>query len=195
MTSEGVPQTISRLMAEGLEHYGQDRVDEAAKCWRAVLRLQPDHEEARDYLVSAGLDPNEEPAGEAGEDGRPDRLLLEVVELSRCGQSEQALELLESLQQGRSDDLRLQAYMELIRAHVFESHLASLDGGKQVPVIRLGPDELMRFNLPANAGFVLSTIDGFTSVNDVVALSGMDAFEVVHAIKRLLDAGILESNA
>ena len=59
MTSEGVPQTISRLMAEGLEHYGQDRVDEAAKCWRAVLRLQPDHEEARDYLVSAGLDPNE----------------------------------------------------------------------------------------------------------------------------------------
>jgi len=49
-------QKIARLMAEGLDHYGQDEIDRAVACWRAVLELAPHHEVARDYLEVAGFE-------------------------------------------------------------------------------------------------------------------------------------------
>jgi len=50
---------ISRLMEEGLRHYGEGQVDQAAGCWQEVLRLEPDHPEAQDYLQTAGFDTGE----------------------------------------------------------------------------------------------------------------------------------------
>ena len=190
MPAESASDEIARLMAEGLEHYGQDRVEQAVACWRAVLRLEPDHGEACDYLRSAGYEPAAQPK-QATSQG----LLLEAVELCRQGQAEQALELLESLPPVHARDLHVQGYVELIRSHLYDQILEHLDDGKRVPVMKLGPGELMRFNLPANAGFVLSMVDGMTSVNDLVALSGMDPFEVVHTLHRLLEAGIVGEGA
>jgi hypothetical protein len=46
--------------------------------------------------------------------------------------------------------------------------------------------------LPANAGFVLSMVDGSTSVNEILALSGMDPFEAVRVVNKLLEVGIVE---
>ena len=54
---------------------------------------------------------------------------------------------------------------------------------------------MLRFNLPANAGFVLSMIDGHTNVSDLLALTGMDPFDALHVFTRLVDAGIVEVRA
>jgi hypothetical protein len=61
-----------------------------------------------------------------------------------------------------------------------------------VPRLRLGSQEILRFNLPADAGFLLSMVDGATPAADLVALSGMDPFDALRALQRLLEAGILE---
>lgn len=191
MSSDSSARTIERLMAEGLDAYGSDRVERAVECWRTVLRLDPGHEDARDFLRSAGFDdgPAERPMG-----GAPpvDALVLEALELFREGAPEAALELIESLQKGRDVDLRVQGYVALIRSHLHERYLERLRGGDAVPRLAVGPDELLRFNLPSNAGFVLSMLDGATSVNDLVALSGMDPFDVLHTLHRLGEAGIVE---
>ncbi len=50
---------ISRLMEEGLRHYGEGRMGQAAGCWREVLHLEPGHPGAQDYLRSAGFDTGE----------------------------------------------------------------------------------------------------------------------------------------
>ena len=50
----------------------------------------------------------------------------------------------------------------------------------------------MKFNLPATAGFVLSQVDGATSVTDLVSLSGLDEFDTLRILSHLLDAGIVE---
>ena len=60
--------------------------------------------------------------------------------------------------------------------------------------LKITPEEIMRYNLPANAGFVLSMVDGNTSVNEILALSGMDPFDAVRVVNRLLEAGIVEVN-
>ena len=50
----------------------------------------------------------------------------------------------------------------------------------------------MKFNLPTTAGFVLSLVDGSTSVNDLMSLSGLDAFDTLRILTGLIDAGIVE---
>jgi hypothetical protein len=61
--------------------------------------------------------------------------------------------------------------------------------------LKITPEEIMKFNLPANAGFVLSMVDGNTSVNEILALSGMDPFEAIRMVNNLLEAGIVEVNS
>jgi hypothetical protein len=61
-----------------------------------------------------------------------------------------------------------------------------------VPHVLLGPDRILRFDLPPSAGFVLSMIDGNTAVEDLVPLTGMDPFDALATLGRLQDAGIIE---
>ena len=68
-------------------------------------------------------------------------------------------------------------------------------GGVSAPRVIMTPDQIMRFNLPADAGFVLSMMDGRTGVNDIVALSGMDPFEAMRLVHKLCAAGIVEAAA
>ena len=53
--AEGPAERVARLLAEGLEHFGQDRVERAIACWQNVLELDPAQQQARDYLESAGV--------------------------------------------------------------------------------------------------------------------------------------------
>ena len=59
------------------------------------------------------------------------------------------------------------------------------------PQLRLDPASIARYNLSANAGFLLSRLDGSTSVDELVSLSGMDAFETLRILNRLIDAEII----
>jgi len=185
--TDSLEQSIARLMAEGLEHYGQDRVEKAVACWREVLARNPEHRVAREYLEAAGFPAEAEPsAAEAGS------LLPEALSLLQAGQAVEALELLESGAAAHSEDLELQAHLELIRSHLFGHYRKRSAEGTAVPGVRLGPDEVLKFNLPASAGFLLSMIDGNTSVDDLVTLSGMDPFDALHVLAKLEDAGIVE---
>ena len=81
---------ISRLMEEGLEHYGEGRMDRAAECWREVLRLEPGHPEAEDYLRTAGFDEDEVLLSQAS--GEEDAsLLADALELFRKGEVQESL--------------------------------------------------------------------------------------------------------
>jgi hypothetical protein len=141
----------------------------------------------RDYLRSAGFEEEEDAAAAPESEGA---LLGEARRVLREGRPREALELLEALD--RAGEARVQAFVELIRSQLFAGFLERLGQGERVPRLRLRPEELLQFNLPANAGFLLSMMDGATSVNDIVTLSGMDPFDALFALDRLLDAGIVE---
>ena len=51
--AESKEDKIERLMREGLNHYGMGAVGEAVRSWREVLKLDPDHAEARDFVATA----------------------------------------------------------------------------------------------------------------------------------------------
>lgn len=181
---ESVEQRIAQLMAEGLDHYGQDRVERAVDCWRDVLSLNPRHQVARDYLEAAGY-------ADEGRDRDPAPAGLDrTLALFRSGRTVEALELLEST--AAPDDLEAQATIDLLRSRLYQQYRTETGEGEGVPGVVLGPDAILGFNLPANAGFLLSMVDGNTTVDDLVTVSGMDPFEALHVLHRLVRAGIVE---
>jgi tetratricopeptide (TPR) repeat protein len=182
---------ISHLMEEGLRHYGEGRTDRAAACWREVLRLEPDHPEARDYLGSAGFGSGEVELSRTRGEGDAS-LLADALELFREGEVQECFELLETLVRENPRRMEIQGYYELVRSHLFGYYRERVADASGVLKLKITPEEVMRFNLPANAGFVLSMIDGRTSVNEVLALSGMDPFDAIRLVSNLLEAGIVE---
>jgi tetratricopeptide (TPR) repeat protein len=180
---------IRRLMARGLDLYGVGQVREATECWRRVLALDPDHAEARDFLqTAAGEAEAPAPAGR-------DAVLEEAVALLRRGELAEGLDLLESVAGREPGRLDVQAFVDLARAALLRVYRQNVGSGGRVPRVRIPPDQVLKYNLPASAGFLLSLIDGRTSVDELLALSGMDPFDVLRGVSNLLDAGIVETAA
>jgi tetratricopeptide (TPR) repeat protein len=127
--AESKEDKIERLMREGLNHYGMGAVEEALRSWRQVLRLDPDHAEARDFVAtaeeaahaaapprrakqpSAELEVHEHAAAEiaSGEDDASlDELISEGQRLVREEELEAGLDLLEAV--ARRDPMRLEVH-------------------------------------------------------------------------------------
>jgi tetratricopeptide (TPR) repeat protein len=183
---------IRRLMARGLDFYALGQIEEATACWRQVLARDPQHAEARDYLQAASGDAEPPAAG-----SRPARagLLAEAVGRLRGGDLQEGLGLLETLIHGEPNNLEAQALLELARGSLLRLYRARVGSGQAVPRIRISTKEVMKYNLPAAAGFLLSAIDGRISVDELIAVSGMDPFEALRALSNLLEAGIVEARA
>lgn len=58
LTQESRSTQVERLVEEGLALYGVGREAEAIACWSRALELEPEHEAARDYLESVGVETN-----------------------------------------------------------------------------------------------------------------------------------------
>ena len=184
--SESVAERIARLLAEGLELFGEDRIEQAVLRWREVLTLDSAHQQARDFLESAGFAVPSEAAGAARALG------AQALAQAGAGEAEDALPVLRSAADAAPDDLELQAALELVRAHLYARYQERTRQGAGRPRVRVGAGELLRFNLPPDAGFVLSLVDGHTRVEELITVSGMDPFDVLHLLGRLETAGIVE---
>lgn len=186
-----VGDEICRLMAKGLDLYALGQVSEATACWQRVLSLDPAHPEARDYLQAAGCEP--EPA--APPPRRAPRLLDEALRQLRARAFPEALDLLETQVRKEPADLEGQAFLDLARATLLRVYRTRAGSGDRVPRLRIQPSEVMKYNLPAPAGFLLSLIDGRIALDELLAVSGMDPFDALRALANLLDAGIVEARA
>ncbi|MCP3985794.1 MAG: hypothetical protein GY723_15525 [bacterium] len=122
---------------------------------------------------------------------RPEELREEALELLSGGLVDDAYQLLTATQGAGESEPETLALVELLRTHLVDDVLMQVGSPSAMPVIEMDAEDLMKFNLPAGAGFLLSRIDGQTQVDDLVALSGMDPFETYHTLGRLLEAGIV----
>ena len=69
--------------------------------------------------------------------------------------------LLESLDAQEPGSLEVQAFVELARGALLRVYRAQRRQRRAgVPRVRISPAQVMKYNLPATAGFLLSLIDG-----------------------------------
>lgn len=197
MTTETTEETIQRLLREGLDLYGVDEVTAAIQTWQKVLELDPQNTAALDYLQTA--DRRKHPRGAAppnvaatgAADGRAS-VVQEAQMLLRLGEFAGAVALLEGADEIDSGDLEHQGLLDLARSRLYGAYCEQVRDLARVPRVHGNTGDLTRFNLPSNAGFVLSMVDGETCLEDLIALSGMDALSALHTLCGLLEAGIVE---
>jgi tetratricopeptide (TPR) repeat protein len=180
--AESPAERTARLLAEGLELFGQDRVEQAVARWREVLALDPTHREARDYLESAGV------SLAAGDDRAS---VARGLALAERGEHEEALALLKAAAERAPGELEAQAALDLVRAHLYAKYRRGIDLAGR-PRLRVERDRLLRLDLPPEAGFLLSMLDGRTRIEELMTVAGLDALDVLHLLARLQKAGIVE---
>ncbi|MFO0683564.1 MAG: hypothetical protein U0234_16015 [Sandaracinus sp.] len=70
-------------------------------------------------------------------------------------------------------------------------HLARLGGAQRIPQIAVAGSEVRWLGLDHRAGFILSRVDGRTSIEELVDLSGMPRHEALKLLVELVEAGAL----
>jgi hypothetical protein len=83
---------------------------------------------------------------------------------------------------------RIDAECRRVLIGMYESRIGSF---ARAPAVVVSPQELVWRSLDATAGFVLSRIDGTSTFEDIVDVSGLSRFETCRILNQLLQDGII----
>ncbi|MBW2272305.1 MAG: hypothetical protein JRG96_03470 [Deltaproteobacteria bacterium] len=182
---------IVLLLQEGLDFYGEDRISEAILVWREVLSLDPGNVEAKDFIQTSDRRKVPRPEQPERTVRAVDAVLREARELGARQEYESALDLLTRAAEADLSNLEIEAGIELMRSRLLKEYRSRVGDLDSVPELGRDPMEITEFNLSPDAGFILSMVDGDTSLNDLISLSGMDVFDLLRTMKDLIEREII----
>lgn len=171
---------IERLLAEGLELFGRNRIDEAVACWQRVLSLSPGEPRARDYL-DAAVPPakviplrHDAPAGD---------LRLQVQRMIQERRFEDALDVLLAARGQAPNDESIARSIRLLKERLMRQYIERIGNLDRVPRATLGT--VHPSSLGAEAQEVLRLIDGATAVDDILLSSRLGQFRTLRTLVTL----------
>ena len=184
---------IALMLQEGLDAYGENDVPGAILAWQEVLTLDPNNADALDYIKNADrrAHPRPEDSGGMRVAVAQQRVVAEARRLIAAQQFEESFELLQRAAESGRFDLDVEATIELVRANLFKTYRDSVGDLKGVPTLAADRSEITKFNLPSDAGFLLSLVDGEMDLESLMTVSGMDAFDALRTTKNLIEVGIV----
>ena len=130
-------------------------------------------------------------ASDAEGQGPVEALLDGAREALGQGDLEAALDLFEAAAGSSPERLDAEGYIDMIRTRLLERYRERVGDPRGVPERALPLEAVADYRLPADAGFLLSLVDGTTSFGELVSLSGMGPFEAFRILDRLLAARIV----
>jgi hypothetical protein len=190
--AESKEERVKRLLREGLDLYGLGEISGAIVTWEKVLELEPTNAEALDYMRTADRRKHPRPPKKENMAGAVAALLQEAQGLMRRDEFASALDLLRSASGPGFGGIEFEATMELARSRLYCIYTDRIGDLSGVPHCDSSAESMKQYNLPADAGFLLSMVDGTTSVADLISLSGMDAFDALFTLSSLLESGLVE---
>lgn len=72
-----------------------------------------------------------------------------------------------------------------------DMYSSRLSGLHRVPRIVMGPDQIRWLSLDHRAGFLLSMVDGVSSIDDLLDVSGMQRVDALRILRDLLDQKVI----
>ncbi len=117
-------------------------------------------------------------------------LLQDAHEAMECQDLEGALELLRAAAAQDPDRIELEGFVDGVRSRLLKQYREDVGDVEGIPKIIADKAATMSINLPAQAGFLLSLVDGKTTIHEIVSISGMDAFDAFRILKGLFEAKI-----
>jgi hypothetical protein len=124
-----------------------------------------------------------------------DARLRRVEERFAQGDYGKAFMMAEALLDEQPESARARRYVESCREMLRQTYLARLGDGARVPIVVLGALELSQLPLDHRAGFLLSRIDGSSSIDEILDVCGMPALDALRIIYELLQEGVIRIGA
>lgn len=152
----------------------------------ARISVPPDRPESQEEPQPEIIDQPPPPA----EPEKPARQL--IGERYELGDYSGALEIAEQLLQQDPDDVEAADYAESCKEVLTQMYEARIGSFERVPQVAVSEHELIWRDLDPAAGFVLSRIDGFSTFEDIIDISGMPRFETCRILDQLLQEGIIK---
>ncbi len=190
-------EAIEQLLAQGLDYYGDDDVANAILTWERVLEIDPENAEANDYIKTADRRstprPKKKKKPSPSASGPETGVMAQVRDLLREDRISAAYEMISACApDGGVADLAWEATVDLARSRRYAELRGRFGSLSTVPRLKASDADLRGYNLPPNAGFLVSMVDGMTSLADLISVSGMDAFDVLHTLEGLFNADLVE---
>lgn len=130
----------------------------------------------------------------AEEPPRPAEALASPEEMARLlalGDYSGALEVAETILSASPDDPAASACRDECRGVLVRMYETRLGDMTRVPVVAVAREQLRWLSIDHRAGFVLSLVDGASTVEMIVDVSGMPAFDTLRILAELVQQRIL----
>ncbi len=79
------------------------------------------------------------------------------------------------------------------RQKLYALLLSKLGGGESIPKVIKEPEELIWLDLDHRGGFILAQIDGTSTIEEIIAVAGMDPLESYQILVELQQQKVIKS--
>lgn len=117
-----------------------------------------------------------------------DREMNDRVEL---GDYSGALEIAEEILRGAPENIGAKAVAETCRTVLRQIYAARIGPLDRVPVVMVARDQLRWLSIDHKAGFVLSLVDGVSSVEMIIDVSGMPELDTLRILSELAQQRVI----
>ncbi len=116
----------------------------------------------------------------------------DVRELYDAGDFRSALVMVEALLEVDPEHFRAKACAASCRELLSKKYLGRLGGLTKILRVAMPPDEIRWLSLDHKAGFLLSCIDGTSSIEEVLDVACMQEFEAIRILHDFRELGVIE---
>jgi hypothetical protein len=116
----------------------------------------------------------------------------DVRELFDAGDFRSALVMAEALLESQPDHAEALSCVASCRETLAKKYLSRLGGLAKILRVAMPPDEIRWLSLDHKAGFLLSCIDGTSSIEEVLDVACMHEFEAIRILHDFRELGVIE---
>jgi hypothetical protein len=179
--SPGVPRQSASLT--GLELADLDSIGSMRSEPQVSTRLDP-----RDPVLELSFDePERKPVFKDPEGGA----IGDVKDRYAMGDFSGALVIAEGIIESNPEDLEAPRYAQSCRDVLTQMYSARLGSLDQVVAVAVPSDQIRWLTLDHRAGFLLSLIDGGSTVDQILDISGMTRLDALRIMYQLLDQRVI----
>ncbi|MBI5532607.1 MAG: hypothetical protein HY898_07830 [Deltaproteobacteria bacterium] len=188
-TSPAPAGVVAQLCKASGEHVTQPAPDSDA-----AVELYTDMEQSG--ALRAASIPTSRPA--ANEPPPLANLELAAARMKDCfgeGDYQACLETAEQILARNPNDEGAGSYARTCRRLIEQRHAERIGDLSAIPVVAVSQEQMRWLALDHREGFLLSLIDGHTSIEDLCDIAGMSRVDVLKTIAGLIDAEVLRLDA
>ena len=179
-------EKILHIFESGLDSFAQGDFVAAQKMWKKVLEADPGNELAMDYIRAI-----EEEVPFEDKKVIYRELLEEAIGLIGKNQFDPAYELLQMILHENPEDGKAQKFLDTTKGLLLKDYLNEVGDTSSAVTMKKNMEEIMKINLTKESAYIISMIDGNSSVDELLALSGIDRFLFMRNLTMLLRNGIV----